>query len=791
MTQWHHFAYMIISIALLGFGASGTCISLFRNTLKRHFSGCYRLFACAFPLSIVLSYLLSQRNPFNPFEVLWDSRQYLHLTEYYLILFVPFLCAALCFGLAFSTYPQRIGLLYCCNLIGSGAGTLGTMVLLHWLHPVLILYVITGLACCGAYGARASCPLHLCGQDARASKWGYFLIGLIVILAVMFDPLALRDRLTVSQYKGLSMARHFPDADILTERVSPLGVVHAVASPLIRNAPGLSLNYTGDIPSQIGLYIDFGNAGVITQAPSHDSLPEEDDTAFLDSLSASLAYHIRPVRRVLVLGAGGGMDVMNALYHEAESVDAVELDPHILDLVRHEYQDFSGGVYSRPNVQTFNQEARGFISTTQTSYDAIHLSLMDAFAASSAGVYALHEHYLYTMEAFQQYYQRLSPQGMMSITRWVKFPPRENIKLFATAAQALRNLRVPDIDRHLVWIRSWATSTLLVSKSPLDTQEIERVKQFCRERAFDTTYFPGMTAEEANLYNQLPSPRYFEAAQQVLFDDPESLYRSYPYFIRPARDNSPYFFHGFKWERLPVLLDTLGTEWIPFVEWGYLVLLATLLQAAVLSLLLILLPLGFLRRRHASTRIRRLPNSWYLFTVLYFTCLGLGYLFLEMVCIQKFLLFLAAPAVSASVVIASFLIFSGCGSLYSEFRNVSLPAAVAGILLCAAGYATLFPVLFTACAHWNGIAKILLTVVLIAPAAFCMGIPFPYGLRLLNRQADDLIPWAYGINGCASVLSSLLATMLAISCGFQTVILCAAVLYALAALAVYGVSHSS
>lgn len=808
ITQWHHFAYMIISIALLGFGASGTFISVFRTRLTKRFLFYYRLFSCLFPGSIILSYFLNQRNRFNPFEIVWNPSQYWHLLEYYLVLFVPFLLAAICIGLTFTCHTRQIGLLYGANLIGSGVGSFSVVLCFYLFHPVDVLYIIVGVALCGTVAAfsdfKRSANLSLPKRTAklalprRSTTLALILIAVFLFLSLKYDLFMLRQHLNISEYKGLSLAKNLAGAQVLSESVSPLGVVHTVSSPMIRNAPGLSLNYTGDVPSQIALFIDSGNAGVIAG---------DENVEYLDFLPSSLVYHVRPVSNVLILGVGGGVDVLNALSHRARSVDAVELNPDIIRLVRDPFRKLTSDLYSRPDVHVINQEARGFIESTHATYDAIQISLLDSFGASSAGVHALHENYLYTVEALTRYYSRLAPQGILAITRWVKFPPRDNIKLFATAVETLEELGVTDISHHLVSIRSWATSTLLLSRSPLTPTEIDRIRTFCRERSFDTNYFPGITTADANIHNQLPSAEYYRAAQALLFGEKEAFYTSYPYYVRPARDNSPYFFHFFKWKSLQALLRTMGKEWIPFIEWGYLVLLATLLQAGLVSLILIVLPLFVLPRRLTPIRYK-------IYTVIYFICLGLGYLFVEMVYIQKFTLFLANPVSAVSVVIASFLIFSGLGSLFFEFRVSSSNAlsatchpersrrarqqsklctplllAVGGIIGVSFGYMLFLSGIFSLCAGWNDSLKILLSVALIAPLGFCMGIPFPFGLKQLSYLADELVPWAYGINGYASVLSSLIATCVAISSGFQTVILLAGMLYALAAGGAYVISR--
>jgi hypothetical protein len=339
--------------------------------------------------------------------------------------------------------------------------------------------------------------------------------------------------------------------------------------------------------------------------------------------------------------------------------------------------------------------------------------------------------------------------------------------------EALEILGEQDIEKRLMAIRSWATHTVIISKAPFSAEDIAALREFCEERSFDPTYFPGIRAEEANRFNQLISAEFFHAMQALLSEERETLYDEYPYYIRPARDDSPYFSHFFKWKSFTTLLRSIGRDWIPFVEWGYLVLLATLLQAGLLSLLLILVPLLFLPRR--SLRLRQI-----LATTIFFGSLGLGYLFIEMVCIQKFTLFLAHPVLTASVVIASFLIFSGLGSLVFESRQTGSAlffGAVSGIVLLCLCYPLFLSQIFSACAGWGGVGKTLLSILCIAPLGFCMGIPFPSGLKYVGKRAEQLVPWAYGVNGCASVLSSLIATGIAVSHGFQIVFLLAGLLY--------------
>ena len=785
ITSWSHFAYMIISIALLGFGASGTFISFLQARLKKHFYSFFTLFSLLFSLSLWLCFVLSQKIPFNPFLIVWYKRQYLYLMEYYLLLFIPFFLGASCIGLSFSQLGQKINKIYFSNLLGSGSGALGVIFLMYLLSPTSILLLITAVAFLSTL-ISSLCLVGKIGTHPiffRKSRKAIFYIfsqkmGCIPIL-ILFTLASLlffsifSPKLNISQYKSLRVALNLPQAKVLKEVSSPLGLIDVVESPAIRYAPGLSLNFKGEIPPQLALFTDADSMSAITNFQN-----ELSNLRYLDYISSALPYHLLDKPEVLIVGAGGGGEVLTALYHGAALVNAVELNPQVVNLVKDEYAEFSNWIYSHPLVRVFIKEGRGFIQSTRDEYDLIQIALLDSFSASSAGVYALSESYLYTKEAMREYIRHLSPEGILCITRWLKMPARDGIKLFATAVESLEESGMGDPSSHLIFIRSWATSTLLIKRFPFTPLQIKRARDFCQERLFDFIWYPGIESGEVNRYSVLPEPYYYQAAQGILSEKREDFYRSYLFYIKPATDNSPYFFHFFKWRSLPHLLKTMGKQWIPFIEWSYIVLVATLLQAIGISIILIILPLFFLKKVRNPAR-GRLP----IFS--YFLSLGVGYMFVEISFIQKFTLFLSYPIYAVAVVIAGFLFFSGWGSYLSErihirgLSNVSL--AVGVIIIISLIYLFYLGRIFSLFISYGDAVKILLSLLFIAPLAFFMGMPFPLGLTRVSSKAASLVPWAWGINGCASVISTVLATFLALSIGFNLVIVIALSLYTLAA----------
>ncbi|MFQ5926508.1 MAG: SAM-dependent methyltransferase, partial [Terriglobia bacterium] len=593
ISQWHHFAYMVISIALLGFGASGTFLTLARTRLLRGFPAAFAGFSALFALSLPACFWLAQRIPFDPFLIVWDARQYLYLGGYYLVLFVPFFCAGSAIGLALVYWARMAPRVYFFNLLGSGLGSLALVVFLYWVpaeQTITLIYVL----------AATATLLVLPPLRVRARMLLVLLLVAAFYVLLGADVLAVR----ISQYKGLRVNLNLPGAEVIARDSSPLGRLDVLRSPAFHHAPGMSLAARATPPAQLGLFVDAELAGALTRFQG-----DIQAARFLDWTSAALPYHLlathRGKKRLLVLGAGGGADVLLALYHAAAAIEAVELDPRVLRLVRDTFADFTGGLYRLPRVRLHAREARGFLEALPAGerYDLIQVSLVESFAASSAGVHALNESYLYTVEAFTRYFDHLTPNGVVAITRWVKMPPRDNIKVFATAVAALEARGVGAAARQVAMIRSWATATTLIRRTPFTPDELTALKQFSRERLFDLVSYPGIEPEETNRHTVLERPYYAEAARAILAGgtERERFFRDYSFNVRPARDNRPYFHHFFRWKALPQLLATMGRQWVPFIEWGYIVLVATLAQAIVFSLVLILLPLAFLRRAHPKT----------------------------------------------------------------------------------------------------------------------------------------------------------------------------------------------
>jgi len=772
IVQWHHFAAMVISIALLGFGASGTAVYLLQDWLRPRFSATFAACAVVFGLSAVLCFALAQMLPFNPLALIWEGRQLLYLLLLYGIFLVPFVFGATAIALAFVCFGAVIGRIYCANLLGSGAGALGILAALNVSSPDGCLWLVAGLA-------LASAGLVCLTLAETRRRW----VGaglLLVALALPWLAPATWPGLRISQYKELSKTLQVPGVEIVDQVSSPLGLVTLVRSSTVpfRHAPGLSLAASGEPPPQLGLFTDGGGFSAIT-----DPSGRREVLAYLGDMTSALPYRLLEQPRVLLLGAGGGSDLLQALYHGAPQVDAVELDGRLATLVRRVEEGFSSPIYRRPEVRLHIAEARAFVARQPERWDLIQIPLLDSFGAALAGGHGLAESYLYTVEAFEDYLRHLTPDGVLAITRWLKLPPRDSLKLFATALTALERSGMAAPAQSLAMIRGWNTTTLLIKNGALTAEDISAVRDFAAQLWFDLVYLPGMNPAEANRWNLLEAPIFHDAAQALASAGRRDFIDGYKFDIAPASDDRPYFSDFFTWRALPELLELRSQGGAGLLEWGYPILFATLVQAALLGALLILLPLCFGR-----AAFPRDADSWRVAG--YFLALGLAFLFIEIAFIQRFVLFLGHPLYAVAVVLAGFLIFAGLGSAVAEplaaarrlsRRLTAVDVAVAAIAAIALCYLWLLPSLFDRFIAAPDAVKIGLSLLLIAPLAFFMGMPFPLGLARVAAVRPRLVPWAWGVNGCASVVSALLATILAVHLGFTIVVMVAAGLYLAAA----------
>ncbi len=764
IAHWHHFAYLVISTALLGFGSSGTLITIFQRFFRKHHLHCLWFFAVGLAVSVPVVFWLAQHIRFEQMQLMWDRRQIVYLLGYYLLFLVPFFFAGGCICLAFTVCPEKAHRLYFFNMVGSGAGALGAVVLMYGHSPERLLLVVSGVAFLAAL--------------VLASKISVRVVGATLICAcatfALFMPQGLIGlKVRLSENKSLVYYSALPNAKILTTSYSPLARLDIIQAPAIRYVPGLSIGYNGKICEQALLISDADGISTINR------FEQLEDLQCYDSITSALSYHLIDEANVCIIGAGGGSDAAQAIYLGASQVTAVEMNPQIIELLEGRFSELASDIFKRPKVKTVIAEGRNFLQRTDERFDIIQISLLDSFTAAVAGLYALNESHLYTVEAISKALDRLGPNGLLSITRTLKTPPRDSLKMLATVAQALRRRGVSQPGDHIIMIRSWATATIVVSPAVLPASAVSTVRRFCEERRFDLVYLPGIQTKDANRFHVLAEPAYYAGAGKILGASAEKFYEDYAYNIQPATDDRPYFFDFFKLRALPQMIRQMPHNWLPYSEWGYLILMVTLAQAVVVSILFVLVPLAFARPLKSAPTGKPAVLA-------YFLLLGFAYMFLEMGFIQKMTLLIGDPVFGVAVTLAGFLVFSGCGSLVSArlirsgARRIRI--AVIAIIIVGVIEINLLKFGFDWLVGFSRVWRIGLGLAICAPLAFFMGMPFPTALAELSKRNQALVPWAWGINGFASVTAAVLGTCLAISLGFTSLALIALSGYFLAGL---------
>jgi len=759
IVQWHHFAYMIISIAMLGFGASGTLLALARKQLVEASAWLVPFLMVLSGLLMFLAFPVSRAGifRFDVFLLFSGGGGFTALLLNYLLYFLPFFTGALAIGIVFISKSHQIGSYYFGNLLGSGIGGVLALLLADMVLPVQIptlvglLPLVSGLIILRQSHFKLTLPLAILAM---------FLAGFLLVRPGTMHP---------SEYKDVELAKQLPLAEVVLTRPSIYGLVEVIESPAQRFSPALSLTFSDNLPVGKAIFVNGDHYGHVL-----DFQPGQ-NAHILDYTTKGLPYFLGHRDRVLCVNAGSGVLISQALHHGATRVDALIENQAVVSLLRNELKEASGHILLSPKVNVYHVHTRTFLAETNAGpYDLILFPFLSEFGGG-AGLNALREEYSYTLEAFNKMISRLSPGGVIAISTWIDQPPRHSLKIAATLARAALNAGFEVPSEHIVAVRSWGTITFLLKNEAFSPLELERVKEFCMTMHFDPLLMPKITPHQRVMFNEIGDHGFFQMLDHLVSGNPNGLH-DYVFNIEPATDNKPYFSHFMRLGRIGKLIRDFGIEQFPFFELGFLTLLVALGQSVLLALILIVLPLFALKKStHNKTA-----------TLLYFGALGLGYMFAEIILIQRFVLYLGQPIYAVVAVISTMMVCSGLGSLLSQKiqprkANIRfIGGGVSFIMLLLLIFLT--PVLDATLAMGTWI-KIAIGLFTIGIPAFVMGMMFPLGVRYLQGHDASQIPWAWGINGCLSVISTSLVTLISLNAGFSLVILIAAIAYLLASLA--------
>ena len=769
--SWYHFAFLVITVALLGFGMSGTILSLWRGYFLRHRHTVIPLLALLTAVSIPAMFQAAQTLPVSGrlvpglavVQLAWWA-------GYWVLLTIPFALGATAVGLLLMSAGQRLSAVYASNLIGSASGAVGATIAMYFVEPAWLGHVT------GAVVLAAVVRI-----ERRAMSAGLVSGGVMAgVLLALFSPPSIR----VDDDKYLAYVNRLVaggQAERIASAHGPSGVVEVFRSDAFHDVAFITDESMP--PSLASIVVDGHRAGSLLE------IADADAAKALDGTLMALPYALAPRNpRVLLLDEAGGGNIWLARRNGAESVDVVQSNRVLLDLLSGPLEDDGGAVFDLPGVSIHPMEPRAFIEGTAEAFDLVQLSGMESWSAAAGGLEGLNQDHLMTVEGVAAALLRLSPDGLLHVSRGIQLPPRDNAKIAATVIAALGQAGITRPGTHLAMVRDFLGVCTMVRPRPWREDEIRRLRDLAAARNLTPVYFAGITAGELNRPDQLPGPPGEEgdylhhAVRALVSRDPgetDRFFDSWPFEVRPATDDRPFFGNFGKLEALPEFKRVYGAGWLLKSELSFLFVLTAAAIAAIAGGALSLVPFA------VRSDIRRASGR--LTAAVYFFAIGLAYLLLEIAFLSGLQRLLGDPVIGGAATVGCFLFCSGLGSLAAD-RIASLPGvSLARLALVPAVMAIpMFTGLILLTLYggaWPLALRLVAAFVLIAPLAFAMGLPFPLGLQRFAKRSAALVPWAWGVNGCASVLASPLAMIIAMQWGFVLTVTTAAACYVIAGIA--------
>ena len=729
---YYHFAFLAISIALFGLGVGGVLSYVVApgGEIYKKLGG-VSLINAMLALFAVL-YVLTRGADIGGFA----------LGVIYFTTALPFVGTGIIVSLAISETIDRVNKVYFFDLLGAAAGCLALVILLNTFGGENTIIAVSVI-----FAAAAAIWFSIAGyRVGRVLGVGVGLLFTTLLIVNYGHPF-----IEVHYAKGMKL---------WAEQYTKWN----------------SISRIGMAPDQDGKEMIFIDADASTAIANFDfNHLTASQLQDLEHQGPSIPYNLRPGAKTLIIGPGGGWDVSRALASGSRDVTGVEINPIIGTIIMgKKYPQLSQNLYLRPDVHIHIEDGRSYVRRSPDKFQVIQATLVDTWASTAAGAFALSENNLYTTDAFRDYLTHLTPDGLLTFTRWGFDPPRESLRLVSLAISALGDLGQHDAWRHVLVGRAGGKSelhgfgaldTVIISLSPLSDADVARARQAFADAHMEAIYLPG-------------DPPRNEFAQLLLAQDPLQWERSYRFDITPVSDNRPFFFYTVQPRDVSAFILQTGSR---SADYKVNVAVPKLFDAMIVSviavgIILILPPLVLGTRLPHEGSVRSF--------LLYFLVIGMGYILIEVAMIQKFVLFLGHPTYALTVVIFSMLISSGLGSYASrkligdDPRRLVIALGIVALLVGILA-AIVQPVLS------NGVGlpffvKVTATVLMLAPAGFAMGLPFPTGLRMLERAHQPSVRWAWSLNAAASVLGSVGALVLALYLGIVQTLLIGGALYLVA-----------
>jgi hypothetical protein len=725
VTMWYHFAFMAISLAMFGLAAGAILIEIFE---KRDAHVSLARTGLLFAITSAVCFAVQLYIPADPEnDLAWTALAFT-------LIAIPFVFGGMVVCIALTRFPERTRSLYAADLAGSAAGCILTIPILNHIHAPTAVILNAGIAALAAAAFAWTLP--------GKTRWVATGCCVALLAASAFNQSS--KFIDIQWLKG---GKNWHDG--LYEKWNALSRIYVRDTGQEPFGWGMSPAYHPNRKlDQLYLNIDSGAATVITKFDGNLATVEH-----LKYDVTALAHYLRNSTSVLVIGVGGGRDILTSLVFGQRHVTGVEINPDILDVITGRFSEYAGSLQSNPAVTLVHDEARSYVARSPQKYGIIQASLIDTWAATSAGAYVLTENGLYTKEAWTTFLDHLTPDGILTMSRWYyEAQPAETLRLTALATRSLMDLGVPDPRQHIMIVRKqdsseigqYSVATILVSKQPFSEGDIDRLMKICKEMEFLPVLTPHFA--ERPEFEAVSTPGQYEA-----------LMRTYPLNIEAPTDDSPFFFHMLRPTDLlkPSTFQGMNQLNLKAVRvLGRLLGIVTLLTTGA-----IIAPL-LLRRHVREARSARL--------MIYFAAIGIAFMMVEIGQLERLIVFLGHPIYGLTVVLFVLLIASSCGSFYSSrFSNwfCLLPIVLAAFIFVS-------PVMTRSLTAASTPFRIAISAVLLFPSGFFMGMAFPLGIKkALSKHEGAPTAWYWGINGAFSVISSVLAVVVAVFWGVTTTLL--------------------
>ncbi len=764
ISQWNHLSFMVISITLFGFAAGGTFLNIIDTRKKgweKHLSatGPLHVFIILFTLTTIISSIVLNRIPLDYFRLPLEPVQALYLLTAYLLLSLPFFFTGIIVSLAYACMPEKTGFVYFASMAGSAFGAIIPVIFLPLIDEGRLIIFAALIPLTSIYLKRPNHTEDHAPENSIFRSARRFLqlsgLGIVIIAGILMTTEGgAIVRIKPSQYKRLSQTLQFPHTRIIETINSIRGRFDRIESPHIRFAPGLSLKYNGTLPGQTAMFKDGDNPFFLYQ------LTFQKDEAFSKFTLSYSGYLLVPrPENILVVQHGGGSAIPCAMASGASNITVVEQQPQIARLIQQHY-----------NLPVVNQNPRTFLAQSHRRYDILHI---ENWGTSLPGSATLTQDYLFTIESFSQYFQHLAENGVLIISRLLLLPPADAIRLWANAYESLRTLEIENPEQHIAILRNWNVFTMIVSARSLSGTTV--LQDTARNLNFDIVYLPGISQKDANRFNIFDAPYHFNEINRLAgayrSGTERTYFDTYPIDVFPQPDNRPFPYRFLKWSRLKALYKITGSRFYSLFMSGEIVVAVVFIEAVGVSTLLLIFPFFTILKE---------TRKLYLFHILYFLALGAGFMFIELFFIKEFIFVFGDPVISLTLVLTGLLVFSGFGGYMSQRMGPQNLRYVLFILIVVLAFFSLaFHSILNQLLGFSKISRYILSLLLLIPPGFLMGLPFPMGMRyLLNLPSQRAYAWT--ANGCASVLASIASAQIALGIGISAIMICAFSAYILA-----------